>query len=91
MHSSTFCSPVPQAKRRLESDVESMQMRIAGFIESDGRPRDMSEKAAAFSKVPCPDLPCPAAAVVVLQIKLWDAHDPRCTRLSQRKKRRRTT
>eukprot|EP00752_Nemacystus_decipiens_P012854 g11381.t1 len=41
---------IEKAKRRLESDVESTQMRIAGFVESDGRPRDMSEKAAAFSK-----------------------------------------
>eukprot|EP00903_Cladosiphon_okamuranus_P012758 g11926.t1 len=41
---------VEKAKRRMETDVEAMQMRIAEFIESDGRPRDMSEKAAGFSK-----------------------------------------
>ncbi|CAM9985812.1 unnamed protein product [Scytosiphon promiscuus] len=39
-----------KAKRRTEGDIESMQMRIAIFIDSDGRPREMSEKAADISK-----------------------------------------
>ncbi|CAM9162262.1 unnamed protein product, partial [Hapterophycus canaliculatus] len=39
-----------KAKRRMEGDIESMQMRIAIFIDSDGRPREMSEKAADISK-----------------------------------------
>lgn len=35
----------------MEGDIESMQMRIAIFIDSDGRPREMSEKADDISKV----------------------------------------
>lgn len=39
-----------KARRRVEDEVESVEARIAGFIETGGRPRDMVEKAASLSR-----------------------------------------
>ncbi|CBJ27106.1 similar to Dynein heavy chain 3, axonemal (Axonemal beta dynein heavy chain 3) (Ciliary dynein heavy chain 3) [Ectocarpus siliculosus] len=41
---------VEKAKRRVEGNVDSTKMRIAEFIDSDARPREMSENAASISK-----------------------------------------
>ncbi|CAB1120679.1 unnamed protein product [Ectocarpus sp. CCAP 1310/34] len=41
---------VEKAKRRVEGNVDSTKMRIAEFIDSDARPREMSETAASISK-----------------------------------------
>ncbi|CAM9159174.1 unnamed protein product, partial [Ectocarpus sp. 8 AP-2014] len=41
---------VAKAKRRVEGNVDSTKMRIAEFIDSDARPREMSENAASISK-----------------------------------------
>lgn len=37
-----------QARRRIEDDVESVQMRITSFIESGGRARDMADRVAVI-------------------------------------------
>lgn len=37
-----------QARRRIEDDVESLQMRIDSSIESGGRARDMADKVAVI-------------------------------------------
>ena len=39
-----------QARRRVEDDLESIQTRIAGFVDVGGRPRDMVEKVAVFTR-----------------------------------------
>ncbi|CAN0188469.1 unnamed protein product, partial [Ectocarpus sp. 13 AM-2016] len=41
---------VEKAKRRVEGNVDSTKMRIAEFIDSDARPREMSETASSISK-----------------------------------------
>lgn len=37
-----------QARRRIEDDVESLQMRISSFIETGGRARDMADRVAVI-------------------------------------------
>lgn len=63
--------------------MQSMEMRITGFIETDGRPRDMSEKAAAFTKVF--DYSAVPVGVFVFGLQQHDGvHDRRDSELIER-------
>lgn len=38
-----------KARRRVEDGVDSVQMKIAAFVDSTGRPRDVADRAGAIS------------------------------------------